>query len=101
LASQAIKAGQIEFTRDREIRIPGWLLTPEAPGSVDADGAPHRRSGGVELGRRGRICERLCTKGGCRVATIDLRGRGDCAIAYPQRSRFYFPNRITNEAYLT
>ena len=32
---------------------------------------------------------------------IDLRGRGDCAIAYPQRGRFYFPNRITNEAYLT
>ena len=39
--------------------------------------------------------------GGCRVAVIDVRGRGDCAIAYPKRGRFYFPNRITNEAYLT
>ena len=41
------------------------------------------------------------TLGGCHVATIDLRGRGECAIAYPQRDRFYFPIRITNEAYLT
>ena len=32
---------------------------------------------------------------------IDVRGRGDCAIAYPRRGRFYFPNRIPNEAYLT
>ena len=47
------------------------------------------------------FAERLCIAGGCRVATIDVRGRGDCAIAYPQRGRFYFPNRITNEAYLT
>jgi hypothetical protein len=32
---------------------------------------------------------------------IDVRGRGDLSIAYPQRGRHYFPNRITNEAYLT
>ena len=37
------------------------------------------------------FAERLCAKGGCRVAVIDVRGRGDCAIAYPQRGRFYFP----------
>jgi len=43
----------------------------------------------------------LCGKGRCRVAVIDVRGRGDCAIAYPQRGRFYFPDRIPDEAYLT
>ena len=32
---------------------------------------------------------------------IDVRGRGDCAIGYPQRGRFYFPGRIADEAYLT
>ena len=32
---------------------------------------------------------------------IDVRGRGDCSIAYPARGRHYFPNRIPNEAYLT
>jgi hypothetical protein len=30
-----------------------------------------------------------------------VRGRGDCAIGYPPRGRFYFPNRITDEAYVT
>ena len=63
------RAEQVEFTSDREIRIPGWLLTPDAPdpstptvlhigeaaawGSVAEDG----------------FAERLCTKGGCRVAS--------------------------------
>jgi hypothetical protein len=47
------------------------------------------------------FADRLCAKGGCRVAVIDVRGRGDCAIGYPQRGRFYFPGRITDEAYLT
>src|SRR5947208_635025 len=46
------------------------------------------------------FAERLCAKGGCRVAVIDVRGRGDCAIGYPPRGRFYFPGRITDEAYL-
>ncbi len=35
------------------------------------------------------------------MAAIDVRGRGEGAIAYPARGRFYFANRITNEAYLT
>jgi hypothetical protein len=47
------------------------------------------------------FAERLCARGGCRVAVIDVRGRGDCAIAYPPRGRVYFPHRITDEAYLT
>jgi hypothetical protein len=47
------------------------------------------------------FAERLCAKGGCRVAVIDVRGRGDCAMAYPPRGRFYFPGRTPDEAYLT
>jgi len=95
------RAEQFEFTSDREIRIPGWLLTPDTAGSSTPTvlylGEPAAWSSVAEDG----FAERLCTTGGCRVATIDVRGRGDCAIAYPQRGRFYFPNRITDEAYLT
>ena len=47
------------------------------------------------------FAERLCAAGRCRVAVIDVRGRGDCAIAYPPRGRAYFSERITDEAYLT
>jgi len=95
------RAEQIEFTSEHEIRIPGWLLTPDGAGpstpTVLHIGEAAAWSSAAEDG----IAERLCTKGGCRVATIDLRGRGDCAIAYPPRGRFYFPERITDEAYLT
>src|SRR5262249_22942425 len=95
------RAGQFEVTSDREIRIPGWLLTPDKTGSsaptVLYVGEAAASSAIAEDG----IAEQLCIAGGCRVAAIDVRGRGDCAIAYPQRGRFYFPNRITNEAYLT
>jgi len=94
------RAEQFEFTSDREIRIPGWLLTPDKEGSSTPTvlyvGEAAAWSSVAEDG----FAERLCTKG-CRLAVIDVRGRGDCAIAYPQRGRFYFPNRITNEAYLT
>jgi hypothetical protein len=31
---------------------------------------------------------------------VDVRGRGECQIAYPARGRHYFPSRIANEAYL-
>jgi hypothetical protein len=47
------------------------------------------------------FADRLCAKGGCRVAVIDVRGRGECAIGFPPRGRFYFPGRIADEAYLT
>jgi cephalosporin-C deacetylase-like acetyl esterase len=92
---------QFEFTSDREIRIPGWLLTPDNAGSSTPTvlyvGEAAAWSSVAEDG----IAERLCIKGRYRVAVIDVRGRGDCAIAYPQRGRFYFPDRITDEAYLT
>jgi len=95
------RAEQFEFTSDREIRIPGWLLTPDNAGASTPTvlyiGEAAAWSSVAEDG----FAERLCTKGGCRVAVIDVRGRGDCAISYPQRGRFYFSNRITNEAYVT
>jgi len=95
------RAEQFEIASDREIRIPGWLLTPDKAGSSTPTvlyvGEAAASSSIAEDG----FAERLCVAGGCRVAAIDVRGRGDCAIAYPQRGRFYFPNRITNEAYLT
>jgi dienelactone hydrolase len=95
------RAEQFEFTSDREIRTPGWLLTPDNAGpstpTVLYIGEPPAWSSVAE----DAFAERVCAKGGCRVAVIDVRGRGDCAIAYPRRGRFYFPNRIPNEAYLT
>jgi cephalosporin-C deacetylase-like acetyl esterase len=95
------RAEQFEFTSDREIRIPGWMLTPDSAGTPTPTvlyvGEAAAWSSVAEDG----FAERLCMKGGCRVAVIDVRGRGECAIAYPLRGRFYFPNRITDEAYLT
>jgi cephalosporin-C deacetylase-like acetyl esterase len=95
------RAEQFELSSDREIRTPGWLLTPEGwqPSlpTVLYIGEASAWSSVAE----DAFAERMCGKGGCRVAVIDVRGRGDCAIAYPSRGRFYFPNRIPNEAYLT
>lgn len=95
------RAEQFELTSDREIRIPGWLLTPDTAGASTPTvlylGEPAAWSSVAE----DAFAERLCAKGGCRVAVIDVRGRGDCALAYPARGRHYFPNRIPNEAYLT
>jgi cephalosporin-C deacetylase-like acetyl esterase len=95
------RAEQFEFTSDREIRTPGWLLTP--------DNARPSTPTLLYVGERAAwssvaedaFAERLCAREGCRLAVIDVRGRGDCAIAYPQRGRFYFPDRILDESYLT
>jgi cephalosporin-C deacetylase-like acetyl esterase len=95
------RAEQFEFTSDREIRIPGWMLTPDDAGSPTPTVLYVGESAAWSSVAEDGIAERLCVKGGCRVAVIDVRGRGDCAIAYPPRGRFYFPNRITNEEYLT
>jgi cephalosporin-C deacetylase-like acetyl esterase len=95
------RAEQFEFTSDREIRIPGWLLTPDKAGSSTPTVLYVGEAAAWSSVAEDAFAERLCAKGGCRVAAIDVRGRGDCAIAYPQRGRLYFPNRITNEAYLT
>jgi hypothetical protein len=95
------RAEQFELTSDQEIRTPGWLLTPDnaAPSTATV----------LYIGERAAwssvaedaFAERLCAQGGCRIAVIDVRGRGDCAIAYPARGRFYFPERISDEAYVT
>ncbi len=95
------RAEQFELASDQEIRTPGWLLTPDNAGPSTptllyvGDAAAWSAVG------EDAFAERLCGKGGCRVAVIDVRGRGDCAIRYPERGRFYFPGRITDEAYLT
>jgi cephalosporin-C deacetylase-like acetyl esterase len=95
------RAEQFEFTSNREIRTPGWLLTPDGIGPAAptllyiGEGAA---SNSID---EDAFAEQLCAKGGCRIAVIDVRGRGDCAIAYPQRGRFYFSYRIPDEAYVT
>ncbi len=93
-------AEQFEFTSDREIRTPGWLLTPDNAGASTPTVLYVGEGSAWSSVAEDAFAERLCAKGGCRIAVIDVRGRGDCAIAYPPRGRFYFPNRISNEAYL-
>jgi cephalosporin-C deacetylase-like acetyl esterase len=95
------RAEQFELTSDREIRIPGWLLTPDKAGPSTPTVLYVGEAAAWSSVAEDAFAERLCSKGGCRIAVIDVRGRGDCALAYPQRGRFYFPNRIPNEAYLT
>jgi len=95
------RAEQFELTSDREIRTPGWLLSPDGAGSSTPTILYIGEGSAWSAIAEGGFLERLCTEGGCRVATIDVRGRGDCALAYPPRGRFYFPNRITNESYIT
>jgi cephalosporin-C deacetylase-like acetyl esterase len=94
------RAEQFELTSDREIRTPGWLLTPDNAGPSTPTVLYVGEAAAWSSIAEDAFAERLCAKGGCRIAAIDVRGRGDCAIAYPRRGRFYYPNRIPNEAYL-
>jgi len=95
------RAEQFEFTSDREIRTPGWLLTPDNAEASTPTVLYVGEAATWSSVAEDAFAERLCGRGGCRIAVIDVRGRGDCAIAYPRRGRFYFPSRIPNEAYLT
>jgi len=95
------RAEQFEFTSDREIRTPGWLLTPDKVGASTPTVLYVGDAAAWSAVAEDAIADRLCARSGCRVAVIDVRGRGDCAIAYPPRGRFYFPDRIPDEAYLT
>ena len=95
------RAEQFEFTSEREIRTPGWLLTPDNAGPSTPTLLYVGEAAAWSSVAEDAFAERLCATGGCRVAVIDVRGRGDCAIGYPPRGRFYFPDRITDEAYLT
>jgi cephalosporin-C deacetylase-like acetyl esterase len=95
------RAEQFELTSDREIRTPGWLLTPDDARPSTSTVLYVGEAAAWSAIAEDAFAERLCAKGRCRVAVIDVRGRGDCAIAYPPRGRFYFPERIRDEAYLT
>jgi len=95
------RAEQFEFTSDREIRIPGWLLTPDNAGPSTPTLLYVGEAAAWSSVAEDAFAERLCARGGCRIAAIDVRGRGECAIGYPPRGRFYFPGRITDEAYVT
>jgi hypothetical protein len=94
-------AEQFEITSDREIRTPGWLLTPDDADATTPTVLYFAEPAAWTAVAEGGVAERLCVDEACRVAVIDVRGRGDCALAYPRRGRFYFANRIPNEAYLT
>lgn len=95
------RAEQFEFVSDREIRTPGWVLTPDNAGAATPTLLYIGEAAAWSAIAEDAFAERLCATGGCRVAVIDVRGRGDCAIGFPQRGRFYFPGRIQDEADLT
>jgi len=95
------RAEQFEFTCDREIRTPGWLLTPDNATATTPTVLYIGEAAAWSAIAEDAFAERLCRQGGCRVAVIDVRGRGDCAIGYPPRGRFYFPNRTPDEAHVT
>jgi cephalosporin-C deacetylase-like acetyl esterase len=101
IAKPGYRAEQFELATDREIRTPGWLLTPDSAGPSTPTLLYVGEAAAWSAIAEDAFAERLCAKGGYRVAVVDVRGRGDCAIAYPQRGRFYFDERITDEAYLT
>jgi cephalosporin-C deacetylase-like acetyl esterase len=101
IAKPGYRAEQFELTSDREIRTPGWLLTPDKAGPSTRTLVYVGEAAAWSAIAEDAFAERLCAQGGNRVAVIDVRGRGDCAIAYPQRGRSYFGDRITDEAYLT
>lgn len=101
VAKAGYRAEQFEIASEREIRTPGWLLSPDRATAATPTVLYVGEGSAWGSVAEDAFAERLCAKGGCRVAIIDVRGRGDCAIAYPPRGRFYFPGRITDEAYLT
>jgi cephalosporin-C deacetylase-like acetyl esterase len=94
-------AEQFEIASEAEIRVPGWLLAPDRASATTPTVLYVGEGSAWGSVAEDAFAERLCAQGGCRVAVIDVRGRGDCAIAYPPRGRFYFPSRIPNEAYVT
>jgi cephalosporin-C deacetylase-like acetyl esterase len=96
-----LRAEQFEFTSEQEIRIPGWLLTPDNAGPATPTVLYVADAAAWSSVAEDAFADRLCAKGSCRVAVIDVRGRGECAIGFPPRGRFYFPGRIADEAYLT
>ncbi|HEV3060531.1 MAG TPA: acetylxylan esterase [Vicinamibacterales bacterium] len=101
ITRQGYRAEQFEFTSEREIRTPGWLLTPDDLQPLTPTLLYIGEAAAWAAVVEDSLAVRLCVDEHCRVAVIDVRGRGDCAIAYPRRGRFYFPDRILDESYLT
>jgi hypothetical protein len=101
VARRGYRAEQFEFTSEREIRTPGWLLTPDNVQPLTPTLLVVGEAAAWAAVVEDSFVERLCVNEHCRVAVIDVRGRGDCALAYPQRGRFYFPERILDESYVT
>ncbi len=101
ITRRGYRAEQFEFTSEREIRTPGWLLTPDNVQPLTPTLLYIGEAAAWAAVVEDSLAERLCVDEHCRVAVIDVRGRGDCAIAYPRRGRFYFPDRILDESYLT
>ena len=101
IAKPGYRAEYFELASDREIRIPGWLLTPD--NATASTPTVLYLGEGTAWGSvaEDAFAERLCAAGRCRVAVIDVRGRGDLATAYPERGRAYYSYRVTNEAYIT
>jgi cephalosporin-C deacetylase-like acetyl esterase len=92
-------AEQFEIVSDGEIRVPGWVLAPDA-GAESATTILYlgERAASGTTSEQGPA-EQLCAKAGFRVCAVDLRGRGDCSPAYPPRGPHYFSYRM-NERYL-
>ena len=95
------RAEQFELASESEIRTPGWLLTPDSAGPSTPTVLYVGEAAAWSSVAEDALAERLCAREKCRIAVIDVRGRGDCAIAYPPRGRSYFSYRIPDEAYLT
>lgn len=95
------QAEQFEIVSEQEIRTPGWLLTPDGASASTPTLLYIGEAAAWSSVAEDAFAERLCAKEKCRVAVIDVRGRGECAIAYPQRGPSYFRERIPDEAYLT
>lgn len=101
VARPGYRAEQFEFSSEAEIRIPGWLLSPDRADASTPTLLYLGEAAAWSATAEDAIAERLCAAGGCRVAAIDVRGRGEGAMGYPARGRAYFPERMADEAYLT
>ena len=102
IAKPGYRAEQFELTSDREIRTPGWLLTPDNAGPSTPYAVVCRRGRGVERDRRGRVCRTAVRQGRmpcCRHRRPRARRLRDRAIRSEDAS--IFDDRITDEAYLT
>jgi hypothetical protein len=90
------RAEQFEFTSDREIRTPGWLLTPDNAGPSTPTVLYIGEASAWSSVAEDAFAERLCGKGGCRVAVIDVRGRGgyNRGIREPDGPRFDEPRIV-------